>query len=418
MTDTTKVTPWEVTSASGIDYMKLIQEFGCQPIDAALVRRFEKVTGMKAHPWLRRGIFFSHKDLNIALDAYEKGEEIFLYTGRGPSSESLHLGHMIPFMFTKYLQDAFDAILVIQMSDDEKYYFKEGLPLEEAHRLTYENAKDIIACGFNPHKTFIFSNLATVGGSLYRNIVLIMKQTSGNMIHGIYGLDLNNSIGQLSWPCFQAAPVFSTSFEKIFGTKHVQCLVPMAIDQYPYFRMARELAQKLGFKKPATIQSRFLPSLEQVHDKASSTGEKTIIFMNDSRESVTKKIREKAFSGGGMTKQEHIEKGANLAVDVSYHYLLYFLDSDDELRHIAEEYRAGRMMTSEVKRKATEAIWNVVREHQEARAQITPEMVQFFMNPDRNFDHSRVPKGSIEHEREDRQDQHVGFHFDPYFRNM
>jgi tryptophanyl-tRNA synthetase len=28
-----------------------------------------------------------------------------------------------------------------------------------AHRLGYENAKDIIACGFNPDKTFMFSDL-------------------------------------------------------------------------------------------------------------------------------------------------------------------------------------------------------------------------------------------------------------------
>lgn len=414
MDEETIITPWEVTSSAGIDYLKIIKQFACQPIDAKLVSRFERVTKMKAHPWLRRGIFFSHKDLDLVLDAYEKGEEIYLYTGRGPSSESLHLGHMIPFMFTKYLQDALDAIVVIQMTDDEKYYFKDGLPLEEANRMTHENAKDIIACGFNPKKTWIFSNLETVGGSFYRTIVLIMKQTSGNMIHGIYGLDLNNNIGQLSWPCFQAAPAFSTAFDNVFKGRQVFCLVPMAIDQYPYFRMARELAQKLGFKKPATIHSRFLPSLEHAHDKASSTGQKEVIFMNDTREVIAKKIREKAFSGGGVTKQEHIEKGANLTVDVPYHYLLFFLDDDAELQSIAKEYGAGRMMTSEIKKKTTEVIWEVVREHQEARQQITNEIAELFMNPNREFDHTRHPKGTIAAT----EGQHLGFHFDPYFRNQ
>lgn len=415
MEENTIVTPWEVTSTAGIDYLKLIKEFGCQPIDGSLVRRFEKVTGIKAHPWLRRGIFFSHKDLNLVLDAYEKGEEIYLYTGRGPSSESLHLGHMVPFLFTKYLQEALDAIVIIQMTDDEKYYFKDSLSLDEANRLTRENAKDIIACGFNPQKTWIFSNLETVGGSFYRNIVLIMKHTSGNMIQGIYGLDFNNSVGQFSWPCFQAAPAFSTSFANIFQEKHVYCLVPMAIDQYPYFRMARALAQKLGFKKPATIQSRFLPSLEQAHDKASSTGVKEVIFMNDSYDSLTNKIRQKAFSGGGMTKQEHMEKGANLVVDVSYHYLLYFLDSDAGLQHIAQEYRAGRMMTSEVKKKTIEVIWKVLKEHQEARFLVTEEVVKLFMNPNRDFDHSRHPKKICAHVNDD--EGPLGFHFDPYFLN-
>lgn len=82
MEEETKITPWEVTATAGFDYLKLIKQFGCQPIDGALVRRFEQVTKMAAHPWLRRGIFFSHKDLDLVLDAYERGEEIYLYSPR------------------------------------------------------------------------------------------------------------------------------------------------------------------------------------------------------------------------------------------------------------------------------------------------------------------------------------------------
>ena len=46
---------------------------------------------------------------------------VYCFPGRGPSSESLHMGHLIPFAFTKYLQDVFDVPLVIQLTDDEKY---------------------------------------------------------------------------------------------------------------------------------------------------------------------------------------------------------------------------------------------------------------------------------------------------------
>lgn len=55
------------------------------------------------------------RDLSLILDRYEKGKRFFLYTGRGPSSGSLHLGHLIPFIFTKYLQDVFDVPLIIQV---------------------------------------------------------------------------------------------------------------------------------------------------------------------------------------------------------------------------------------------------------------------------------------------------------------
>ena len=60
--------------------------------------------------------------------------------------------------FLRYLQDVFDVPLVIQMTDDEKFLWK-NLSIEETHRLAYENSKDIIACGFDVKKTFIFSNL-------------------------------------------------------------------------------------------------------------------------------------------------------------------------------------------------------------------------------------------------------------------
>ena len=37
----------------------------------------------------------------MILDAIEAKKKFYLYTGRGPSSEAMHLGHLIPFIFTK-----------------------------------------------------------------------------------------------------------------------------------------------------------------------------------------------------------------------------------------------------------------------------------------------------------------------------
>ena len=44
------------------------------------------------------------------------------------------------------------------MTDDEKFLWKD-LSIEDANRLAHENVKDIIACGFDKEKTFVFSNL-------------------------------------------------------------------------------------------------------------------------------------------------------------------------------------------------------------------------------------------------------------------
>ena len=104
--DADVVDPWEVKSksAKGVDYDKLIQRFGSSKIDGALLARFEAVTGKPVHHLLKRGIFFSHRELNWILDLYEQNKPFFLYTGRGPSSDAMHLGHLIPFIFTKWLQ--------------------------------------------------------------------------------------------------------------------------------------------------------------------------------------------------------------------------------------------------------------------------------------------------------------------------
>jgi tryptophanyl-tRNA synthetase len=128
------VTPWEVESSGAINYDRLIEQFGSSRLTEDIVQRMERLTGKKPHRFLRRGMFFSHRDMNLILDHYEAGKKFYLYTGRGPSSESLHLGHVIPFEFTKWLQDTFDCPLVIQLTDDEKFLFKPGLTLEECHR--------------------------------------------------------------------------------------------------------------------------------------------------------------------------------------------------------------------------------------------------------------------------------------------
>lgn len=119
------IDPWNVSGevkdgvVQAIDYERLIQDFGTKRILQEDIERFEKVTGKKAHRFIRRGIVFSHRDLNVILDRYEKGEPFFLYTGRGPSSDSMHIGHTVPFDFTKYvpiMQDLLELLVVKRSS--------------------------------------------------------------------------------------------------------------------------------------------------------------------------------------------------------------------------------------------------------------------------------------------------------------
>ena len=59
---------------------------------------------------------------------------------------------------------------MIQLTDDEKFFHKGEATLEEYQKLGYENAKDIIACGFDLDKTFIFLDTEYMG-HMYKNVV-------------------------------------------------------------------------------------------------------------------------------------------------------------------------------------------------------------------------------------------------------
>jgi len=253
------VTPWDVKGAEvdgrlqQIDYNKLIVNFGTKRIDDALIERLERVTKQKAHHMLRRGLFFSHRDLSAILDRHEAGLPFYLYTGRvisdvtldmkGPSSGSMHVGHMVPFIFCKWLQQTFKCLLVIQLTDDEKFLFKPDLTLEAANGYAKDNARDILALGFKAESTFIFSDLDFMGSHFYRNVVKISNCITANQARATFGFTdsyatrtllhyQRDSVGKFHFVSVQAAPSFSNTFPELFGLKgDIPCLIPCAIDQ-------------------------------------------------------------------------------------------------------------------------------------------------------------------------------------------
>ena len=378
------VTPWDVHGAVqegksvGIDYNKLIVQFGCQPLTPELIARFERLTGKKAHVLIRKGIFFSHRDFSRILDQFEQKKPIYLYTGRGPSSESMHLGHMVPFVLCKYLQDVFDCHLVIQMTDDEKFLWK-NLTLQETNKFAIENAKDIIAVGFNPEKTFIFTD-SDYFGNMFDTVLRVQKCINFNQASSVFGFTASDSIGKIAFPATEIAPAFPSAFRHLFGeNKDVLCLIPCAIDQDPYFRLARDVASKLGFHKPTCIHSIFFPALQGFNSKMSSSAENTAIFMTDSPSQIKNKINKYAFSGGKDTIEEHKMFGGDPDVDVSFQYLKFFMEDNEMLESIRKEYKRGNLLTGELKKKCIEVLQAFVSTFQQARKEITSEFLEKFM---------------------------------------
>ena len=366
------VTPWEVYG--DVDYKKLITEFGIKEIDIYLLKRIGGIA-KELHHFLRRGIFFAHRDLDWVLEEYEKGNKFFLYTGRAPSGNT-HLGHLVPWMLTKWLQDKFDADLWFQFPDEEKFLFKEKLTFEEIEKHTFENMLDVIALGFSQKKTKFLVDTKNAN-LMYKEAIKVAKKINFSNVKAAFGLNNESNIGSIFYTAMQAVPAFLPS---VLAKKNMPCLIPYGIDQDPHFRLTRDVIEKLGYYKPASIQCRFLPALQGASGKMStSVGEHSTIFTTDSPQEVRKKIMKYAFSGGANSIEEHRKKGGNPDIDVSYQWLTFFEKDDTRLKRVYEDYKSGKMLTGELKDILIENINSFLKEHQRKRERAKNNVEKFLV---------------------------------------
>ena len=354
-----KVTPWEVQGK--VDYNRLIKEFGVSKLDSKLLKKIEKHT-KGLHHLLRRNIFFAHRDLNFLLDQFEKGNKFFLYTGCGPSGP-IHLGHYTVWNFVKWLQDKFNVELYFQFTDDEKFLFKNK-DFEEIQKWTIENMKDVAAIGFDPKKTHFIIDTKHAN-LLYPEAIKFAKKINFSSVKAAFGLKNEDNIGKIFYTSMQAVPAILPS---VLKKKNIPCLIPLAVDQDPHFRVARDVYPKLGYLKPAIIHQKFLPSLSGKDGKMSSTG--FSINLNDSSKEVERKIKKYAFSGGRDTIEEHRKKGGNPDIDVSYQWLTFLEEDDKKLKKIYTDYKSGELLTSELKKILINKINEILKKHQENRKKV------------------------------------------------
>lgn len=338
--NSSRVTPWEVEGQ--IDYSKLVKEFGTQQISSEIFEQFERING-DVHPMLRLHYFFSHRDLDVFLRKVESGDKTYLYTGRGPSG-MVHMGHLMPWIFTKYLQDKFGSKLLFQLTDDEKFLHSQARTRDEIKHFTYENILDIIAVGFDPNNTKIIVDTTHIN-HLYPIALEIAKRITFSTARAVFGFSGSTNIGMVGFPPIQAAPCFLPS---LIEGKPTPVLIPAAIDQDPYWRMTRDIAEKMGFYKPAQIHSKFLPSLETQGGKMSSSKPETAIFTTDEPEVIDKKVSS-AYTGGQATVALQRLYGGNALGCPVFWYLRYFFDDQKESDERFIKCVSGNLLCGECK---------------------------------------------------------------------
>ncbi len=370
--DDFEVTPWKVEGS--VDYARLIKKFGTQEITDELLEKLKSFTG-ELHPLLGHKFFFSHRDLDWILNKYENNEKFYLYTGRGPSG-MVHLGHLMPWFLTKHLQDKFDSNLLFQITDDEKFLYGNK-SMEEIDRNVYENILDIIAIGFNKSKTKIIVNSKHIK-HLYSTSLEIAKRITYSTAKSIFGFTNSTNIGMIGFPPLQGVPCFLPS---IIEGRPTPVLIPAAIDQDPYWRLTRDIAEKIGFYKPAQIHSKFLPSLQTV-GKMSSSDPETAIFTTDDLDLIEKKISN-TFTGGQPTISLQKKLGGNPGVCSVFSYLKYMFDTPAESNERELRCRSGNLLCGECKNDLSNHSTSFISMFQQKREKAKDLVSDFMYSEDR-----------------------------------
>lgn len=327
------------------DNEKLVKEFGATPIS--------QLKEMPDFYTFKRGLIYSHRDFDKFFEALKKGEKCAIVSGFNASG-TIHLGHKPVFDTNLFFQKKYGAIVFIPISDDESYVAGKVKSQEEALKYSLELAKELLAYGFDPKKTyFIIDQIYT---NIYNLAIKLSKRVTLSEIKATYGYNNENNVGLHFYPTVQSAHILFP--QERFGIKNV--LVPIGPDEDAHIRICRDLASRAGYEKPAILHITFMAGTDGAK---MSKSKNNAIFLKESPESIIKKVNQ-AFSGGQITVEEHRKMGGNPDVDISCQYLSKFFLTEKESKKLFEDYRKGKLLSGKVKKMLSDKLVKIVNKFQ------------------------------------------------------
>ncbi len=362
------VTPWEVKGE--VDYARLLREFGISPIK-------ELPPQLKDEFLFRRGVIFAQRDLKQILSAIGSKKPFVMMTGMMPTGK-FHIGHILVAKQMMLFQKL-GAKLYIAVADIEAYLARTQ-SLETSRQIAINDyILNYIALGLNKENCEIYfqssrSKNSEKANSFYRLQALLSRYVTFNEFKAIYG---DISPGKMSAALLQAADMLHPQLPEFEG--QIPVVVPVGIDQDPHLRLARDLSQRIKDYKFVQLSSTyniFLPGLSG--GKMSASDPSSYIALTDTEKEVEKKIKKYAFSGGKDTIAEHRKLGGNPDIDVCFQYLkLLFEEDDKKLASIYNNYKSGKMLSSELKDYTIKKINSFLKEHQKKREEAKKRLGEF-----------------------------------------
>jgi len=217
----------------------------------------------------------------------------------------------------------------------------------------------------NPKKTyFIIDQIYT---NIYNLAIKLSRKITLSEIKATYGYKSKDNPGLYFYPAVQAAHVLFP--QEKFKIKNV--LVPIGPDEDAHIRIARDVASRFGYNKPAILHSKFLPGID---GKKMSKSKNNAIFLNDSEKEIKKKIT-RAFSGGQKGLDEHRKKGGNPHIDVAYIYLKNLFLDEKKSKKIHDDYKSGKLLTSELKKIFSREVIKFIKKFQSNLKKVSEKQV-------------------------------------------
>ncbi len=166
------------------------------------------------------------------------------------------------------------------ISDDEKI-FRDKIDIKQMESQVYNTISQLNKLGFNDSNCDIRINSKGIGESEYKNIIKLMSMTTLNELNKIFGE--KTYIGEYFYVFYQLMPCFLD--------KNKTAIIIAGIDQDPFFRLARDIAPRMGFPKPIVIYTKNVIGLDGSPKMSTSNQNSNPIFIDDTRDNQTKNIK-------------------------------------------------------------------------------------------------------------------------------
>jgi len=333
----------------GSEAEKLVKEFG-----AKLVSELESIPDFFT---FRKGLIYSHRDFGNFLSQLKKRKKCAIVSGFNASG-TIHLGHLPLFRTNLFFQKEYGIQIFIPISDDESYVTGKVKTQEEGLKNSINIAKQILALGFDPKKTFFI--IDQIFTDIYNLAIMLSRGVTYSQIKATYGYSPETNPGVLFYPSVQSAHIMMPQTEEFGKIENV--LVPIGLDEDSHIRICRDLAPKFDFKKPAIIHSLFMPGLDG--EKMKKSKPETAIFLSDSMEDIKRKVG-KAFTGGKETLEKQKKEGGNPNVCVVAEYLNILYFSDKEYKELSKQCKAGKTFCGNCKKLLTKKLQKEIGKIQE-----------------------------------------------------